>query len=157
MEFVGKAEALTPAGLASVADALSVKAPEIWALLTVETSGCGFLASRRPCILFERHIFHRLTDGEFDDGDISDPTPGGYGPGGAAQYGRLARAIALDRNAALLSASWGIGQLMGENFASCGFDGIETMVGQISDSEDAQLQAVASFLKSSRLDRPLQS
>ena len=82
---------MTSAGVAGAADVLSVSAQEVWTVIGVETAGCGFLADRRPQILFERHIFHRLTSGRFDDGDISDPTPGGYGATGAHQYDRLAR------------------------------------------------------------------
>ena len=156
-EFLGKSQALSPDGLASVADSLSVKAPEIWAVLAVETSGCGFLPDRRPDILFERHVFHRLTGGRFDDGEISAPSAGGYGPGGAHQYDRLSRALEKDRMAALKSASWGIGQLMGENFMPCGFPDVEAMVTNMVESEDAQLLAVASFLKASRLDLPLKT
>ncbi len=154
-EFVGKSEALTSEGLAQAATHLNVTAPEIWTVFAVETSGCGFLSNRRPPILFERHIFSRLTGGAFDDGDISDPTPGGYGPGGAAQYGRLARAIALNREAALQSASWGLGQIMGMNFRAAGFADVESMVTAMCDSEDAQLLAFASFLKASKLDTAL--
>src|SRR5436309_13561217 len=120
LPFQGTALALSSDGLADVATSLGVHAPEIWAVLSVETRGCGFLPDRRPQILFERHIFHRLTNGQFDDGDISDPSPGGYGPRGAQQYDRLNRAIAKDRTAALQSASWGIGQIMGMNLARGG-------------------------------------
>src|ERR1700736_6171754 len=116
LPFQGSAFGLTPDGLASVGSGLGVHAPEIWTVLTVETSGCRFLPDRRPQIFFERHIFHRLTQGRFDDGDISDPTPGGYGPRGAQQYDRLSKAIAKDRVSALQSASWGIGQIMGQNY-----------------------------------------
>ncbi len=155
LDFVGKSRALSTDGLNATAQALAVQGPEIWAVLAVETSGCGFLGDRRPQILFERHIFHRLTGGRFDDGQISDPTAGGYGAGGANQYDRLARAIALDRGAALQSASWGLGQVMGMNFAAAGFADVETMVAAMSDSEDAQLAAVAGFLKSSQLDQAM--
>ena len=110
--FQGSAMALSSDGMATVAEALHVRNPEIWAVLSVETSGCGYLPDRRPQILYERHIFHRLTNGKFDDGDISDPAPGGYGPRGAPQYDRLNRAILKDRAAALQSASWGLGQIM---------------------------------------------
>jgi hypothetical protein len=91
--FVGKSRALSPVGIGAAAATLKVGTPEIWTVIGVETSGCGFLPDRRPQILFERHIFHRLTNGRFDDSDISDPTPGGYGPSGAGQYDRLARAL----------------------------------------------------------------
>lgn len=157
LEFVGRSEALNPEALASVADSLSVKAPEIWAVLAVETSGCGFLPDRRPNILFERHIFHRLTRGRFDDGDISDPSTGGYGAGGAHQYDRLSRAMQKNQTAALKSTSWGIGQLMGENFAAGGFPDVQTMVAQMANSEEVQLAAIASFLKASRLDLSLKT
>ena len=157
LEFIGKSQPLSREGLASAAQRLSVKAPEMWAVMAVETSGCGFLPDRRPEILFERHIFHRLTGGRFDDGDISAPTAGGYGPGGANQYDRLDRAMAKDRTAALKSASWGLGQIMGENCALAGFADVETMVRAMSDSEDTQLEAVCGFIKSSKLDVSLQT
>src|SRR5437879_6105925 len=107
MDFVGKSLALSTDGLSAVADSLSIQAPEIWSVLSVETSGCGFLADRRPPILFERHIFSKLTNGQHGISDVSNPQAGGYGPSGANQYLRLANAIQLNRTAALQSASWG--------------------------------------------------
>jgi hypothetical protein len=145
--FTGKSRALSEAGIESAAAALGVGAAEIWAVLKVETGGCGFLPDRRPQILFERHYFHRLTRGRFDEGDISDPAPGGYGPSGVHQYDRLAKAIALDRIAALLSTSWGMGQVMGENFAAAGFPDVESMVAAMAASEDGQLAAMNSFMR----------
>lgn len=155
--FQGTAYALSSDGLAQASTALGVFSQEIWTVLAVETSGCGFLPDRRPQILYERHIFHRLTQGRYDDGDISAPTPGGYGPRGAAQYDRLARAIAKDRDNALQSASWGIGQIMGENFRAAGFAGVEDMVAAMCRSEDQQLSAMASFLIHSGLNTPLRT
>jgi len=157
LAFQGTAWALSGDGLATVADSLGVHAPEIWTVLAVETSGCGYLADRRPQILYERHIFHRLTNGEFDDGDISDPSPGGYGPSGAHQYDRLAAAISENRTAALQSVSWGIGQIMGENFVSAGFQNVEDMVAAMSESEDRQLAAMGSFLIGKKLRAALQT
>jgi hypothetical protein len=157
LPFQGSALSLSSNGLAGVAKNLGVFAPEIWTVLAVETSGCGFLPDRRPQILYERHIFHRLTNGQFDDGDISDPSPGGYGPTGAHQYDRLAIAITKDRTAALQSASWGIGQIMGENFARAGFQNVEDMVTAMSQSEDQQLTAMAGFLVSTKLQASLQA
>jgi hypothetical protein len=155
--FQGTALGLSPDGLASVSGSLGVHAQEMWTVLTVETSGCGFLPDRRPQILYERHIFHRLTAGRFDDGDISDPRPGGYGPRGAQQYDRLARAMAKDRSSALQSASWGIGQIMGENYSLAGFQGVEAMVAAMSQSEDAQLTATGFFLNGAGLRHFLQT
>src|SRR5581483_5777658 len=78
--------------------------------------------------------------------DISNPQPGGYGPPGAAQYDRLARAIALDRAAALRSASWGLGQVMGFNAQAAGFADAEALVDAMAESENAQLLAMAKFI-----------
>jgi hypothetical protein len=157
LPFQGNSAPLSSDGLAAVASNLDVSAPEIWTVMAVETSGCGYLPDRRPQILFERHIFHRLTGGEYDDGDISDATAGGYGPRGAAQYDRLARAIDKDRSAALQSASWGLGQIMGMNFGRAGFQNVEDMVAAISDSEDQQLLAMGNFLKNTKLAEPLRA
>jgi len=130
---------------------------ELWALLTVETRGFGFLPDRRPQILFERHVFHRLTQGRYDaaHADVSQAKPGGYA-GDAAEYTRLEAALGLDRQAALQSASWGIGQVMGCNYKSAGYAGIDAMVAAMVKSEDAQLLAVANFVKDRQLDRALQ-
>jgi hypothetical protein len=157
MEFVAASLPMTRDGFASAAGSLGVSAPEVWAVLSVETSACGFLPDRRPTILFERHVFSRLTGGRFNDGDISDPSLGGYGPLGAAQYTRLNRALLLDRTAALESTSWGLAQLMGENYSAAGFPGVNEMVAAISGSEDSQLSAFAAFLKSTGLDRTLRA
>ena len=157
LPFQGTGLALSSDGLADVANSLGVDAPEIWAVLAVETKGCGYLPDRRPQILYERHIFHRLTRGQFDDGDISDRAPGGYGPTGVHQYERLSAAIAKDRIAALQSASWGLGQIMGENLVVAGFQNVEDMVAAMVRSEDAQLGAMGSFLTATKLGASLRA
>ena len=157
LPFQGTGRPLSTAGLNAVSHKLGVHAPEIWTVLAVETSGCGYLPDKRPQILYERHIFHRLTRGKFEDGNISDPTAGGYGQSGAHQYDRLALAIAKNRRAALQSCSWGIGQIMGENHALAGFADVEQMVAAMSESEDQQLDAMSNFLVGSRLNIPLQA
>src|SRR3989442_13575351 len=148
MDFVGKATPLSVLGVERARDRIHIGLPELWAVVRVETRGCGFLADRRPKLLFERHIFHRETGGRFDAQapDLSQPSAGGYGAGGANQYVRLARAIALDRRAALRSGSWGMGQVMGFNAEPVGFTDVEQMVSAMCDAEDAQLDAVAGVL-----------
>jgi hypothetical protein len=149
---------LSEAGLAKASGDIGIGLPALWAVMTVETKGCGFLPDRRPLVLFERHVFHDRTNGRFDATapDLSNRDPGGYGAGGAFQHGRLARAIALDRRAALESASWGLGQVMGYNAASAGFADVEAMVKAMSSSEDAQFQGMAGFITANKLSRFLQ-
>lgn len=159
MSFVGPGTPLTENGIGGAGELLSVAAPEIWTILRVETSGCGYLADRRPAILFERHHFSRLTGGAYDAGhpDISNPSAGGYGAGGPHQYDRLAQAMALDEQAALMSASWGIGQVMGENCTLVGYSDVASMVTAMVGSEDNQLSAVANFIMASNLASALGS
>jgi hypothetical protein len=159
MDFAGRSLPLSTEGLADVCERLGTRAPELWSVLHVETSGRGFLADRRPKILFERHIFSRETQRKFDEQhpDISNKQPGGYGPSGAQQYDRLAAAMALDEDAALRSVSWGIGQIMGFNAKDAGFTDVNAMVTAMVESEDNQLLAIANFLKHSRLDTALRN
>ncbi len=148
-EFQGTALPLDLDGIEAATQLLQVGVAELVAVGTVETRGFGYLADRRPLILFERHIFSRETNHKFDgaDSNISNPNPGGYGPSGAPQYDRLMRAIAFDRDAALRSASWGLGQVMGFNAQAAGFADAETMVVEMMESENAQLLAMANFIK----------
>ena len=149
--FTGPGTPLSSAGLKQAATPLGGDMASLWSLVTVETQGCGFLIDRRPKILFERHYFHRLTAGKYDsqDPDISQPTPGGYGPGGAHQYLRLTAALALDEDAALQSASWGLGQIMGANHAKAGYASARAMVDAFVANEDAQLAGMAAFIANS--------
>lgn len=159
LDFAGDGSPMTTDGLNRAWDRLSVKAAEIWAVLTVETLGCGFLPDRRPQILFERHVFHRETSGAFDQSapDLSNATAGGYGSRGAAQYDRLAKAVQLDRQAALRSTSWGIGQVMGFNAIAAGYTDVESMVKAMMSSEDEQLGAMLEWVTANQLDRPLRN
>ena len=156
-EFARAAEPLSKKGFQDVVADLAVGLPELLAVLAVESKNCGFLPDRRPIILFERHIFHKLTQGRFSahNPDISNPAAGGYA-GSAKEYPRLEKAMALDRDAALKSASWGAGQVMGFNHAAAGFADVETMVGAMYQSEDEQLKSVAAFLKKNNFVRHLQ-
>ena len=157
-EFIGSGKPISADGMRSATERVRVGLPEMWAVLRVETKGCGFLPDRRPQILFERHIFHRETQGRFDTvaPGVSDPQPGGYGAGGAHQYDRLAEAISLDPQAALRSASWGIGQVMGLHAQDLGYPDVGVMVQTMVDAEDAQLDAMLRFIVHHNLDRAMQ-
>jgi N-acetylmuramidase/Putative peptidoglycan binding domain len=159
LEFSGAALPLDEQGMAEVTDGLGVSAADVWAVLTVETRGCGFLPDRRPAILFERHVFSRKTNHQFDSThpDISNRKAGGYGAAGAHQYDRLQRALALNRRAALRSASWGIGQLMGFNAEISGYADVEDMVTAMTESENKQLSGMSGEIIHNRLDRALRS
>lgn len=156
-EFIGSGTPLSAAGLADVCAQLNVGLPELWAVVSVETRGWGFLHDRRPVILFERHVFCRESSGRFDAQapDLSAASPGGYGRSGDHQYERLERALRLDRQAALKSASWGIGQVMGFHASRVGFADVESMVAAMVASEDEQLRAMFKYCVQAGIDKAL--
>lgn len=123
-----------------------------------------------PALVFERHYFSRLTEGKYDDEhpDISwprgyqrkdrlgqrnpamhdgqtdaDDVYGGYARG----YLRLINAYRLDPGAALKSCSWGKFQIMGENHQLCDRDSVEKFVGKMCQSEHAQIDLLAAFIR----------
>ena len=157
LEFAGSGLPLDEDGVSQVTDQLGVGQPELWSVITVETRGCGFIADRRPVILFERHVFALRTNHQFDAAhpDNSNRTAAGYGATGGHQYDRLQAAIALNRQAALESASWGIGQVMGFNADVAGYSDVEAMVTAMMQSENDQLMALTNFIISNGLKNAL--
>jgi hypothetical protein len=158
-EFAGSGKPLTQRVLDEAGDLVGIPNAAMWAVIAVESSGAGFQPDRRPKILFERHLFHRATGGRFDAShpDISNSSAGGYGAGGAHQYDRLSKAIALHRAAALASASWGLGQVLGSNFAVAGFTSVDDLVAKMVLSERHQLLGMFKFIKGNNLDGHLRN
>ena len=154
-EFQGNATPFTDKAIEAAAKKIGCQVAAVRAVIDVESRG-GFQADGRPKILFERHYFHRLTKGKFSKKhpDISKSSWGGYGKY-SAQYGRLHRAIELNRNAALRSASWGAFQIMGDNYKVSGFDDVEDFVAAMVESEDKQLGAFVGFVQGNHLDDEL--
>jgi hypothetical protein len=152
VDFQGDGLPLTSSGLDAAVVELHVGLAELWSVIRVETRGWGFLADRRPQILYERHVFNRVTHGKFRTTapGISNPKAGGY-LGGAQEYDRLAEALVLDRKAALSSTSWGIGQVMGFHAEALGFGDVEHMVTEMTRSEDRQLEVMARFITGENL------
>jgi hypothetical protein len=146
MNIIGAAIPLTKTGFNSVVNYLKVEKATVWAVIYNE-SICGYLPNRKPIILFERHKFHNLTHGQFDnkDSSISLVKPGGYGSSGDHQYARLESAATLDKMAAFRSASWGLTQIMGYYAEELGYMNVYSMVNAFAESEDNQLYAFSHF------------
>ena len=156
LEFAGPATPLDDNSIARAANKLGCEIAAVRAVIDVESRG-GFLPDKRPKILFERHYFSKLTGGRYDASHpaISNPAWGGYGQGGAHQYDRLGEALALNRDAALRSASWGAFQIMGDNFSIAGYADAASFVAAMASGEPAQLDAFVAFVKRKKLDDEL--
>ncbi len=150
---------LSDADLAAAAATLGCEVAAIQAVSEVESGHSGF-TDGKPTILFESHSFHTQTNGKYDRSHpgISTPTwVHNYGAAGAHQYDRLTEAIALDRRAALMSASWGKFQIMGSNFSLAGYDNVEAFVADMCESEAFQLDAFVAFLQNTGIDKNLKA
>ena len=151
---------LTDRDFASAADLLGCEVAAIRAVADVESGRAGgFNPDGSPVTLFEGHIFHKQTGGRFDEShpDLSYAkwTKAYYGKGWRAEQDRLGRAIALDHEAALKSASWGRFQIMGFNHRACGFDSVGAFVEAMRTGEREQLLAFCAFLKTEGIDKAL--
>lgn len=135
--------------------ALGCEVAAVKAVAEVEARGDGFLPDETPKILFEAHIFSRLTNHAYDKThpSISSSTWNRkLYKGGAAEHDRLAEAVSLERDAAMQSASWGRFQIMGFNFKEAGFPGIQAFVNAMYQGEGGHLKAFVSYIKSTKLD-----
>lgn len=143
-----------------VASLLGVSVPAIKAVADVESSGQGFLASGEPKILFEAHVFDRLTGGRYrrSHPQISSKSwnKALYGAGGANQHKRLQLAVSLDRDAGLQSASWGKFQIMGFNWRRTGRASLQAFISAQYISEAEHLKDFAGIVKSFGLVDELQ-
>lgn len=148
---------LTEKDYADAAEELNVPVNMIKAVVEVESSGKGFTPDGNPTLLFERHHFHRHTNGRYSAKypSISNRKSGGYTRSG--ELDRFNLAASLDRQAAIKSASWGMFQILGSNFGICGYRSPEEFLAGMKSGESEHLKAFVSFIKANGLDRHLRS
>lgn len=137
----------------------------IRAVAEVEGGGVGFTTfdgEKRPIILFEPHIFYRELKAKGItpvESEICYPKWGEhpYPPGQKAQYDRLDHAAKIDREASLKSCSWGMFQILGGNYKSCGCDTLQEFINAMYKSEDEHLRLFCNLIRNWGLDKALQS
>ena len=103
----------------------------IKAVEQVESNGDGYLSNEDLKILFEGHIFSKLTNGKYDKSNLTISYlkwVRTFYKGGIAEYDRLEEAYKLDALQALKSASWGTFQIMGFNYEVCGYSSVVDFV-----------------------------
>lgn len=158
--FVGAAKRLDDIDLPKLGACIGVGEDEIHAFVDVETRGHGFDAQGRPIILFEPHVFHRNLTGDALAQAVAQGLAypeWGEKPYPKDSYPRLIAACAIDETAALKSASWGLGQVLGENFEAAGFLTPQAMVEGMMADEEIQLAAAINFIQHNHLDAALRS
>ncbi|MES1977304.1 MAG: N-acetylmuramidase family protein [Pseudomonadota bacterium] len=146
---------LTPQDFQDAAIKLKCDVAAIKAICHVEAPRGGFNPDGTPVTLFEGHKFHKFTSGRFDqqapDLSYASWTRKFYGKDWLAEQDRLQRAMRLDREAALKSASWGKFQIMGFNFGMVGFNSIQAFVNAMYAGEREHLMAFLLFVQNAGL------
>ncbi|RWI22886.1 MAG: DUF3380 domain-containing protein [Mesorhizobium sp.] len=159
-KFRGAARRLDDIDLPKLGAMIGVGEDEIHAFLDVETTGDGFDALGRPIILFEPHVFFRNLSGAKRAQAVAQGLAyqrWGEKPYPRDSYPRLKAACAIDETAALKSASWGLGQVLGENHDAAGYATVQAMVEAMKADEELQLLASVNFIKANKLDDNLRN
>lgn len=161
MNFVGTGVRLTPEDIERGAERIGCEVAALKAVLHVEARGKGFDADNRPVILFEPHVLYRNLSGGKRHQAVAERLayrrwkPGNYPSTSDARYAQVVAAMRIDREDGLKAASWGLGQVLGENHKLCGFKTAEAMVERCVESEAGQLGVMIGFIEGKRLDDDL--
>ncbi|CAH5137300.1 hypothetical protein AI2839V1_1034 [Enterobacter cloacae] len=110
----------------------------------------GFNALNLPIIAYEGHIFRKYTKRKYDQTHpfLSYKYVKKAGPewqknniDQLSAWNTLAKAYALDAEAAIKSCSWGMFQIMGFNYESCGYKDLGTFLKDMKSNAGKQLNA----------------
>lgn len=162
INFKGPAKRIEDRDLPRIGREIGVGEDEIHAVMEVEAAGSGFDSQGRPKMLFEPHIFDRLLRNKPDKlrearaAGLAYPNWGAK-PYPKESYTRLERAMQIDETAALKAASWGLGQILGDNHVAAGYPSPQAMVKDFTLDEDNHLEAMIRFIKAKKLDRHIRS
>lgn len=129
---------------------------------------CFVLFNKRmPIILYERHIFYNLLNKTKNkeeiekakkDSSIYNSLSGNYGSASALnQYSKLQKAVSINPEIGYQSASYGMFQIMGFNYKSCGFNDLVDFLVAMEAGQKEQLKAFCNFIKSNNLQKYLKN
>lgn len=139
---------------------LDVEVDVVRAITKVEAGGSGYVFSNHPTILFESHVFWKelkkrdVNPNKYKDSDILNQTWNqgkAHYVGGVGEYARLQKARWINCDAANASASWGLFQIMGNNYKACGCSKVSEFVERMCTSESEQLMLFVAFIKKNNL------
>ena len=155
----GAALSLVLSDFDDAARQIGVETAAVRAVAAVESGGrTGFDTKKRPVIRYENHIFRQLTKAKYDKShpDLS----AAYGSaeyksthrfGGAKyadeQWALLDKAFALAPDPAVMACSWGMFQVMGENYKAGGWSNLQQFVDDMFHSASQHLRAFLGFCR----------
>jgi len=155
-------------GIVGIANRERIEPAALLAVVQVESAGKPYNAAdtNYPIFLFERHIFYRELS-KLSPSQLAEAVRQGLANKtwqrttqyldqntAAKRIAILQRATAIHKEAAYRSCSWGVGQIMGFNFAALGFPTAVMMVEFMQrGKQTAQIDCMVRFIKSKNLIR----
>ncbi len=146
--------------------AIGVAPPVLAAFAEVESNGKGFNADGRLTICYEPHVASRNTAPKngyvkahpdlFSTNWRSEINRAAYRASQTDRWDMVARAGAIDFQAALKGTSWGAPQILGENAESLGFKSTFEMVKYMYEGPEAHLDCQIRYVRRHGLLDPLQ-
>ncbi len=150
--------------IGAAAEALGIEPAALLAVAEVESGGAAFAlveGRQEPLIRFEGHYFDRrlsASDRALARAErLAAPAAGAVAnpAGQAARWALLRRAMAIDRDAALESTAWGIGQVMGAHWRLLSYADVEALVADVREGLAGQVRLMARYIEATGLSAAL--
>ena len=154
--LVGTGDRLAMADYQAVADRYKVPLAHVRAVAKVEAAGSGW-SGRLIKALYEGHVCYRNATGKTRNALVRKGLAwprwdrSRYARGTPAQHDRIRDAVKIAGDAGFKAASYGLGQVLGENAKMCGFDSAEEMVRYNLRGEAEQLDTMFRFIRGAKL------
>ena len=147
-----QAKAIKPSDIDKLAKRLGCTPKQLRAMATVESGRSGFDDEGRPKILFERHLFDRLTGGKHSVCSWSNPKGGGYSE---SSWDKLKQAASADAAAAFMATSWGKFQVLGLHYEALSYSTPLELAYTTVISEAGHYEMLARYIEQNNLSDPL--
>lgn len=162
MQYTGRAQRLRSGDLTKIASTIKVTEAHLQTVIEVETTGKGFDGNGHPTFLFEPHLFYKNVPKDKLAAAVKQGLaypkwkgPGSYPKTPTLRWQQFMKAVAMDETAAIQSASWGLGQILGSEYDEAGYGSPQEMLTAFCDSEYNQVQGMANLIKHRKLDKVL--
>lgn len=132
---------------------LNVDTAAIKAVAKIEGGSKAFYPETDfPIVRMENHILRRYCS----KNGLTCPDFGSnsYGIG---EWNRFKKAYEWNKDAAIYSTSFGLFQIMGFNYKSCGYNSLQSFYNAMSQSADKQFDAFVNFIQKNNLAQYIQS
>lgn len=141
--------------IAEIARSNGLSVAALMAVIEVESGGKTYTeidGRLEPLIRWEGHYFDRLVPTSKRDqarkAGLASPKVGGI-PNASSQakrYAMLDRAMKIDRDAAIMSCSWGVGQVMGSHWQTLGYKSPMAFYDKVSENVIGQVEVMMRYI-----------